>query len=139
MWLWTHVSMADHSREGGASSRQALRADPRRVHQGVLLPRHVADRGHGDGSSMHLVSQQELQDLVVHGFSGHVHRTATSPVVKLQVGTLKEEKPGGVVAAVQGREEERRLALRRKIIHKLVIKSQGKYSLLTVSGHNKII
>lgn len=116
--LRAQISMADDSGEGGAPSGQALRSHPRGVHQSVLLPRHVVDGGDGDGSPLDLVSQQEFQDLVVHGLAGHVDRTATPPVVQLQVGAVKEEEPGRVVAAVEGGEEERRLSLRGKKIYK---------------------
>lgn len=119
--------MADDARKGGAPSGQALRAHPGGVHQSVLLPRHVVDGGDGDGSSLNLVSQQEFQHLVVHGFPGHVDWSTTPPVVQLQVGAVKEEQPGRVVAAVEGGEEERRLPLREKNIKYLI---RNKSSLL---------
>lgn len=60
------------------------------------------------------MSQQEFQDLVVNALPGHVDRTASSAVVQLQVGAVEEEKPGRIVAAMEGGEEERRLALTEK-------------------------
>ena len=57
------------------------------------------------------MSQQELQDLVVHALSGHVDRTASSPIAQLQVGTVEEEESGRIIATMDGGEEERRLAL----------------------------
>lgn len=47
----------------------------------------------------------------MHALSGHVYRTTSSAIVQLKVGTMKEEKSGCVIAAMDGGEEERRLAL----------------------------
>lgn len=60
------------------------------------------------------MSQEELHDLVMHAFSGHVDRTASSAVVQLQVGTVKEEESGCIIATMDGREEERCLTLWEK-------------------------
>lgn len=57
------------------------------------------------------MGQQELQDLVVQTFPGHVYGAAPPTVVELQVGTVEEQEPGGVVAAIEGRQEKRRLTL----------------------------
>lgn len=43
---------------------------------------------------------------MAHSFSGHVGWTAPSAVAQLKVGTMKKEKSGGVIAAVEGRKEE---------------------------------
>lgn len=47
-------------------------------------------------------------------FSRHVDRTTSSAVMQLQVGTMKEEKSGGIIATIKGREEKRRLTLEEK-------------------------
>lgn len=60
------------------------------------------------------MSQEELHDLVMHAFSGHVDRTTSSAIVQLEVGAVKEEESGCIIATVNGREEERRLALWEK-------------------------
>lgn len=101
-------------REGGASSRHALRSDPWRVHQRALLPQHVVVRVDRNGPSLNLVSQEEFQDLVMYAFSGHVYWTASSSIVQLKVGTMEEEEPGRIIAPMEGGKEERRLALPEK-------------------------
>lgn len=50
----------------------------------------------------------------MHALSGHVYWTTSSAIVQLKVGTMKEEKSGCVIAAMDGGEEERRLALPEK-------------------------
>lgn len=60
---------------------------------------------------MELVSQEELQHLVVHALSGHVGRASPSPVVQVNVGAVKEEESGCIIATIEGREEESCLAL----------------------------
>lgn len=103
--------MAYDPRERGTSSRQALCSHPRRVHHSTLVPQHLVGRVDGNRPSLNLVGQQELQDLMVHALPGHVDGTTPSAVVQLQVGAVKEEEPGCVIAAMDGREEERRLTL----------------------------
>lgn len=109
---WGHVSVSHNPREGCTSSRQALRPHPRRVHQRAFLPHHFSGGVARDGPSLNLVSQEEFQDLVLHGLSGHIDGTAPSAVVQLWVGAVKKEKPGGVVATVEGGEEEGCLSLK---------------------------
>ena len=58
------------------------------------------------------MSQQQLQHLVMHALTGHVKGTTPPPVMKVYIGAVEQEQPGGVVAAMEGREEQRSLALR---------------------------
>jgi len=97
--------------EGGASPGHPLRSRPRRVRQRALLPQHVTGGVRGNRSALDLVSQQQLQDLVVGALAGRVARTAPSAIVQLQVAPVEEEESGRIVATVEGGEEERRLAL----------------------------
>lgn len=106
--------MPDYPGEGGASSRESLRPDPRRVHQTVILPQHVAGRVQGHRPSLHLVSQEEFQDLVMHTLSRHVCGFPPSPIMQLQVCAVKQEESGRVIATIGGRKEERRLTLSEK-------------------------
>lgn len=48
---------------------------------------------------------------MTHALSGHVDRTTSSAVMQLKVGTVKEEKSGGIITAMEGGEEKRCLTL----------------------------
>lgn len=98
-------------RKGGTSSRQALGAHPLRVHQSALIPQHLIGRVNGNGPSLKLVSQEQFQHLMMHALSGHVDCTSSSPIVQLQVGPMKEEEPGCIIATMDGCKEESCLAL----------------------------
>lgn len=50
----------------------------------------------------------------MHALSGHIDRTASSPIVQLEVGAMKEEESGRIITTMDGGEEERCLALRGK-------------------------
>lgn len=50
----------------------------------------------------------------MHALSGHVDGTTSSAVIQLKVGTMEEEKSGGIIAAVEGGEEKRCLTLSEK-------------------------
>ena len=102
---------AQQSQRKRRFSRTALATRPTANTSERAPPQHVVGRVHGDGTSLYLVSQQELQDLVTHALSGHVDRLTSPSVVQLQVCAVEEEESGGVIATVEGREEEWRLAL----------------------------
>lgn len=57
------------------------------------------------------MGQQEFEDLVTHPLSGHVDWPPSPSIMQLEVGPVKEEKSGSVVATVEGGEEECCLAL----------------------------
>lgn len=61
----------------------------------------------------------------MHALSGHVDRSPPPSIVQLKVGAVKEEKSGGVIATVEGGEEERRLALVVLQIHSGPIAYEG--------------
>lgn len=93
--------MPDYPGEGGASSRQSLRAEPRRVHQTVIVPQHVAGL-RGNRPSLHLVGQEELQDLVAQTLSGHVGGFPAPPIMQLQVCAVKQKESGRIIATIDG-------------------------------------
>lgn len=80
----------------------------------MILPQHVAGRVQGHRPSLHLVSQEEFQDLVMHTLSRHVCGFPPSPIMQLQVCAVKQEESGRVIATIGGRKEERRLTLSEK-------------------------
>lgn len=58
------------------------------------------------------MGQKQLEDLMMVSFLGHVYRPTAPAVCQLLIGTIQKEKPGSIVAAVESREEQRRLTLK---------------------------
>lgn len=71
------------------------------------------------------MSQEELQDLVTHAIPGHVDRTASSAIGQLEVGTVKEEESGRIIATMEGGEVESCLALVVLQVHSGPIAYEG--------------
>lgn len=68
----------------------------------MIVPQHVAGRVQGDRPPLQLVSQEELQDLVMHSLSGHVCGLPPSAIVQLRVCAVEQEESGCVVATIDG-------------------------------------
>ena len=52
----------------------------------------------------------------MHALSGHVDWTATPAVVQLLIGSIEQQEAGGVIATVEGGQEQGSLALVEKTL-----------------------
>lgn len=51
----------------------------------------------------------------MHALSGHVHWTTSSTIMKVKVGTMKEEESARIIATMEGGEEECCLTLPERL------------------------